>query len=68
MYVCVCVWVYLCLHRFSGEAQQVLTGPPSSPHSPYKTLFFCVDVGDRVCVYVCVCLCVPAGSICSVWV
>lgn len=48
----VCVWVYLCLRRFSGEAQQVLTGPPSSLHSPCKPFFFlyvCVHVVDRVC-------------------
>lgn len=38
--------VYMCVHlcTFSGEAQQVLTGPPSSLHSPRKPrlFFFCV--------------------------
>lgn len=45
VYLCVCV--YLCLHRFSGEAQQVLTGPSSSLHSPYKPCFFVC----MLCVY-----------------
>lgn len=51
--MCLCVWVYLCLSRFSGEAQQVLTGPPSSLHSPYKPHFLvCVCV----CTHVSVCV------------
>lgn len=45
---CVCVYLRLC--RFSGEAQQVLTGPSSSPHSPYKPCFFVWMLGT---VYVC---------------
>lgn len=53
-----CVWVYLCLCRFSGEAQQVLTGPPSSLRSPLRNPAFCVYVGDCVCV----CVCQPAWS------
>lgn len=55
--------VYMCVHlcTFSGEAQQVLTGPPSSLHSPRKPRLFFLSR----CI---ICVCMPAGSICSVWV
>lgn len=50
---CVCVYLRLC--SFSGEAQQVLTGPSSSPHSPYKPCFFVWMLGT-------VCACQQAWS------
>lgn len=42
--------VCVCVCRFSGEAQQVLTGPCSSLRSPYKPLFFACGCQ---CVHVC---------------